>query len=50
MLIAARETREFADYTVGEEVSAETAILRVKNAEKFGQVVKTLIARAREGG
>jgi uncharacterized protein (UPF0332 family) len=44
MLIDARETRELADYTVGEEVSAGTAILRVKNAEEFIQVVKTLIA------
>ncbi|MBI3303602.1 MAG: HEPN domain-containing protein [Deltaproteobacteria bacterium] len=48
MLIDARETRELADYTVGEEVSAETAILRVKNAEEFIQIVKTLIAQAGE--
>jgi uncharacterized protein (UPF0332 family) len=46
MLIDARETRELADYTVGEEVSAETALLRVKNAEEFVQVVKTSLARA----
>lgn len=44
MLIDARETRELADYTIEEEVSAETAILRVKNAEEFIQIVKTLIA------
>ena len=43
MLIDARETRELADYTVGEEVSAETAIFRVKNAEEFIQIVKTLL-------
>src|SRR5262249_12293748 len=46
MLIDARETRELADYTVGEEVSAETALLRVKNAEEFLQIVKTLLAEA----
>lgn len=49
MLIDARETRELADYTVGEEVSAETAALRVKNAEEFIQVVKTLLIRG-DGG
>ena len=48
MLIDARETRELADYTVGEEVSAETALLRVKNAEEFLQIVKTLLAEARK--
>lgn len=30
MRIDTRETRELADYTVGEEISAETALLRVK--------------------
>jgi uncharacterized protein (UPF0332 family) len=49
MLIDARETRELADYTVGEEVSAETAILRVKNAEELVQVVKTSLVESREG-
>jgi uncharacterized protein (UPF0332 family) len=44
MLIDARETRELADYTVEEEISAETALLRVKNAEEFIRIVKTLIA------
>ena len=44
MLIDARETRELADYTVGEDVSAETALLQVKNAEEFILVVKTLLA------
>jgi hypothetical protein len=38
----ARETRELADYTVGEEISADTALLQVKNAEEFILVVKTL--------
>jgi uncharacterized protein (UPF0332 family) len=44
MLINARETREIADYTLGEEVSAETAVVRVKNAEEFVEKVKTLVA------
>ena len=48
MLIDARETRELADYTVGEEVSAETALLRVKNAGEFVLVVKTLLTEAIE--
>jgi uncharacterized protein (UPF0332 family) len=48
MLIDARETRELADYTVGEEVSAETAFLRVKNAGEFVLVVKTLLTEAIE--
>jgi len=43
MLIDARETRELADYTVGEEVSAEIAFLRVKNAEEFVQMVKNIL-------
>jgi uncharacterized protein (UPF0332 family) len=49
MLIDARETRELADYTIGEEVSAETAILRMKNAAEFVHVVKTLLVEGREG-
>ncbi len=44
MLIDARETRELA-YTIGEDVSAETALLQVKNAEEFIFVVKTLLAQ-----
>ena len=43
MLIDARETRELADYTVGEEVSAETALLRVKNAKEFVQMMKNIL-------
>ena len=46
MLIDARETRELADYTVGEEISVETAILRVKNAKEFLQIVKASLAEA----
>ena len=49
ILIDARETREIADYTLGEEISAETASLRVKNAEDFVKVVKALIAKEERG-
>ena len=50
MFLDAQETREVADYAIEEEISRDTAALRIQNAMAFIEEIKTSIAKQEGGG